>query len=265
VLERLDGGDDDAGVSGRSQPVHKGGRSGGGGGRGGASAKIQGGRTSSSGVVGGGGGGGGYANPGKVVKQEADNSDQKTKRSAEPVTHWAEVLCAADGADIAGASAGRGAGAVGLAAGAAAGAGAGARWVCVIPHTAGAERWSYSAGGASVDSPGDVAASRKAGTNGESTPLFTSSSTQCAGARHVIHRIWHPYLLSQCHTMKWQALFSCPYGQAQHPMPYVLAFRGRGLGAGAKDVTRKYAAVFSQVLTPHTAARMFAHSVSVYL
>ena len=114
------------------------------------------------------------------------------KRLAEPVTHWAEVLV-----------------------GSADGDGTSARWVCVVPHTATAvpgasnQRWSFAAGGASVDKPDDVAASRR----------------------------------------------------SQHHLPYVVGFRGSGgagvgagadmgVGVGAKDLTRKYAAIFSQVL-PH--------------
>ena len=64
-------------------------------------------------------------------------------RFAEPVTHWAEVLCRDEGGEIDTLGA----------------------WVTVVPHSARGrresnERWSFRCGRASVDDPGVVAASR---------------------------------------------------------------------------------------------------------
>lgn len=151
---------------------------------GGGGGGVSGGR---GGCKGGGGRGRAKGAP-KPLKQAMTSAEAGTGRGggrgrlAEPVTHWAEVLCADPESE------------------------AGARWVCVVPHGATAaqgasERWSFTAGAASVDTPADVASSRR----------------------------------------------------TQRPMPYVVAFRGAPHGkegGGAKDLTRKYAAVFSRTL-PH--------------
>jgi hypothetical protein len=179
------------------------------------------------------------------------------RRLAEPVTHWAEVLCvsAEDGAV--------------------------ARWVCVIPHTAtgvpGApQRWSFTSGGASVDCPNDVASSRRSQQPMPYVIGFRSRSSDphydivpigskgggggsgsggggVGGVGVKDSRSNDGFSLDA----RRQISTTQP-SRSQLSITQPISSGGEGGGrdvhtssarGGAKDLTRKYAAIFSQVLS----------------
>ena len=161
---------------------------------------------------------------------------QTSARSDRRATHWAEVLCRTTTRSTGG-DAGRGGSGTRLGS-SKRGANAeptprdvtnAARWVCVAPHaltgSSSRERWSFAAGAASVDDPGEIAASAKMGGANAKPP---------------------PYVVAFRGAS--EDAFSRAEGRGRGENAAAAFYSALRRTRTARDVTRKYAASYSKAL-----------------